>query len=107
MGLPGVPTEHEITEAIACAREAIAAVTNDEESWFDRLMACTSRGFEHTNDHELYDTYRAALFVMMQELARSRQVVLVARAEIRLNGSASPALVGAVTVYENAENDDG
>lgn len=102
MGLPGVPTEHEIVEAIECAREVITAVIDDEESWFDRLMACTSRGFEHTNDHELYDTYRAAMFVMMQELVRARAIVLAARAETRINETASAALRNAVDFYENA-----
>lgn len=96
MGLPGIPTEHEISEAIELAREAITAVENDEESWFDRLMKCADDG-GHPNDNP----YHSALFVMMQELTRTRGIVMTARAESKLNVYCSAALRLAVDDYEN------
>ncbi len=102
MGHPGYPTEREITEAIETAKEALEAVINDEESWFDRVMAAASRGFEDSSMRTaLTDEYRRALFVMMQELVRTRPIVLSARAEPRINSDCSPTLRAAVDDYEN------
>lgn len=91
MGIPAQPTENEIVEAIERAREVIEAVTNDEESWFDRLLMGKMI--------DLVD--RHAIFVMMQELVRARPLVLCARAEPRINESCSKTLSKAVDDYEN------
>ncbi len=100
MGALAVPTEREVSEAIELAKEVIAAIDADEESWFDRLLDSTPV-FSPSDLRTYSDANRQAIIVMMQELVRSRSIVLAARAEPRINLACSPTLRNAVDEYED------